>query len=1290
VCPAWCSETGGRVRRQCQAVFGLLAVLSLAVPTGAVEAPAPSSVVRYRPNLRPPASLEPILRHVTPGSDAFPEEKTAEELSLRLAMFSTLVRKGGAAEAVGNLLAPSFRGSSLVSVEEPVAPKNPGFELFRARFPSREPNLDAARFRTELTSFLAGLSSVHVAELLITEIQARDDTAATTVRYDIVGEGPAGRVQHVGRWRMDWRRGSEGTWHVTGWAALDDTRSRAASPAFTEVTVRAFGSAAGFQRQLRFGLDAWLATLDSVFMLDSMGHHGVSAGDADGDGLDDLYVAQPAGLPSRLFRNNGDGTFEDATEAAGLLTLDDTSQSLFADVDNDGDQDLVLVVRVGPMLLRNEGGRFTPVPEAFRTKGGLKGSPIAMAAADYDRDGFLDLYLCTYSYFMGAGEDKAGSPNPYHDASNGPPDVLFRNDGTGRFLDVTAEAGLDVNNDRFSFAAAWGDYNDDGWPDLLVANDFGRKNLFRNLGRKDGKVRFRDVAKESGVEDHGAGMSAAFLDYDNDGRLDIYTGNMWSAAGLRVTALPGFKPDAPAEVRELYKRHARGNSLFRNKGDGTFEDVSLHARAEMGRWAWSSDALDFDRDGFEDLYVVNGMFTREDPHDLDSFFWRQVTARSPLTRVAGTPYEDAWRAVNRLLASGSQANHQRNVFLRNDGQGGFDDVSGTVGLDLDQDGRAFAVLDYDQDGDPDLAVMAARSAPQLRLFRNDHTERNRALSVRLTGRSWAQPSSGAERNATSRDAVGARVTVETDRLRVTKVVQAGSGFLSQHSKELLFGLGKSERIAKLTVFWPSGETQIFAEVPLDQRIRIEEGSAAVGAEAFTSSPAAAVASPAPSTPPAGPRAPTPVAALALPSATWFYEPYPAPEVSLPDLDGKLRSLSALRGRPVVLLFWATDAPASRAALQQLATHQAELARAGAALLAVALDHPDETAPVRAAVTGLAGLTVTIGTTEVGGTYSLLNRALFVTKEDLRLPTAFLLNARGDIVRAYREPISAADILADLPRMEATPAERLARATPFAGTFYSNPGRRNSLQYGLELVEQGFEAPALVAFERAATGDPNAFTLYSLGTLYMKSGQPAKAKAAFERALEVQPDFAEASNGLGALLAQGGNLPAAIARFRVALEATPEYPDALNNLGYAYLQQGDGVRAHDLIEKALALQPDFPEAFNNLGIYYARQGDPARTEDAFRKAVEKRPGYGEAGNNLALVLMAREDVAGAVSVLERLLQESPDFETTYVTLSRIYLSTGRSREGMQVLERLLQRNPNHPVAQQMVKELRASR
>ena len=270
-------------------------------------------------------------------------------------------------------------------------------------------------------------------------------------------------------------------------------------------------------------------------------------------------------------------------------------------------------------------------------------------------------------------------------------------------------------------------------------------------------------------------------------------------------------PDASADVRAHYRQHARGNGLYRNLGNGRFEDTTLKARANMGRWAWASDTLDFDSDGWDDLYVANGMLTRADP-DLDGFFWRQVVAQSPLTPVKGTPYDEAWRAINQLLIHESIASRQRNVLLRNDGQGGFDEVSGTAGLDLEQDGRSFAVLDVDRDGDQDLAIMAARQAPQLRIFRNEIGASQPWFSLRLTG-------SG----KSNRDAIGARVVVETDRLTKTKIVQAGSGFLSQHSKTLTFALGPSERIRALTVRWPSGEVQRFTDVAPRRHVRLVEG-----------------------------------------------------------------------------------------------------------------------------------------------------------------------------------------------------------------------------------------------------------------------------------------------------------------------------------------------------------------------------------------------------------------------------------------------------------------------------------
>jgi Tfp pilus assembly protein PilF/peroxiredoxin len=694
----------------------------------------------------------------------------------------------------------------------------------------------------------------------------------------------------------------------------------------------------------------------------------------------------------------------------------------------------------------------------------------------------------------------------------------------------------------------------------------------------------------------------------------------------------------------------------------------------MGRWAWSSDALDFDSDGWDDLYVANGMLTRESgPEDLDGFFWRQVVARSPLTRITGTPYDEAWRAINQVLIHQSIAAHQRNVLLRNDGHGGFDDVSGTVGLDLDQDGRSFAVFDYDRDGDPDVVLMAARSAPQLRLFRNDFMGRGAALAVRLVGGSSAASEAGAPGKMSNRDAVGARVTVETDQLRRTKIVQAGSGFLSQHSKELLFGLGPSLRVVQLTIEWPSGRTQVFSDVPVNHRLRIEEGGEP-RAEPFR----AAQAAPAGAAPPQ---------AAAPPSASWLFEPFPAPDFSLPDLRGEPRSLSALRGHPAVVLLWSAEAAGSRAALLTLARGVSALTLAGVSSLAVALDPPENLPKVRTAAAGVTAVPVVAATEDVGRAFAILYRHLFMNRQALPLPTALLLDAEGRVVKAYRGQVDVDEILRDVSRIDAPPAERLARAMPFGGTLLASAGQRNYLPYGQELLDQGLEAPAIVAFERAAQGNPSASTLYRLGTLLVRGGEPAKARAAFERALAMQSDLSEASNDLGALLAQSGDVPAAIERFRAALVSTPDYPDALNNLGYALLQTGRPQEARELYEKALKLQPDFPEALNNLGLIFGREGDLDRAEPYFREALAKRPDYGEAANNLALVLVNRGQGEDAVRLLSNFLDKTPEFENTYITLAKIYLTTNRRLEGLAVLERLLQRNPKHELAIQLARQAR---
>ena len=339
----------------------VLLVLSVALGRGGLAAQraagdtpqtaAAPKIYRYQPKNRIPTSLESVLQHLVPGSDAFPDEKEAEELAGRLSEMSAHLRDhpNRAADAVDSLLAPGFRGGRLIPLSEVPTGNSPKLEIFRADTIPTDLLLDRAAFRKELSALLADFDSIQTAEFLITRIdveRGNDPRVRTTVRFDLCGAAKAGwRAERLGHWELHWQRDPDRGWRVTEWTTLDHLRSRASAPVFTEVTEAAFGQNASFRRQLVPGLDDWASHLDAVFMPRGMGHHGVSVGDFDGDGLDDLYVSQPEGLPNRLFRNKGGGTFEDVTEAAGVAILDRTSQSLFADVDNDGDQDLILLTR---------------------------------------------------------------------------------------------------------------------------------------------------------------------------------------------------------------------------------------------------------------------------------------------------------------------------------------------------------------------------------------------------------------------------------------------------------------------------------------------------------------------------------------------------------------------------------------------------------------------------------------------------------------------------------------------------------------------------------------------------------------------------------------------------------------------------------------------------------------------------------------------------------------------------------------------------------------------------------
>ncbi|PWT84034.1 MAG: hypothetical protein C5B58_05420, partial [Acidobacteria bacterium] len=962
-----------------------------------------------------------------------------------------------------------------------------------------------------------------------------------------------------------------------------------------------------------------------------------------------------------LYRNRGDGTFEDVTEKAGVGVLDSTACALFADFENKGLQDLLVVCGGGPLLFLNQGnGTFLLKRDAFKFARSPQGTFTHAAVADYDGDGRLDIYFCTYMYYLGL--DQYRYPVPYFDARNGPPNCLFHNEGNANFVEKTEAAGLNKDNDRYSFACAWGDSNGNGLPDLCVANDFGSSQLYRNNG--DGT--FTVASRESHIEDVGAGMSACWCDFDNDGHQDVYITSMWEAAGQRVSQQEGFHATAPANVRALYQRHARGNALYRNEGDGKFKNLAQQAGVAMGRWSWSADFWDFDHDGYSDLYVTNGYISAPDRNDLASFFWRQVVAKSPEDATASLAYEHGWNAINELIRSdGSWNAYERNIMLANNRDGTFSELSGTLGLDFLEDSRSFALADIDHDGRLEV-ILKNRNAPQLRILHNVMNDLGDSIAFRLRG------------HGSNRDGIGAAITVETGTLRQTKYLQAGSGFLAQHSKELFFGVGKPEGTIRATVRWPSGLLQQFEHLPVNHRIEIEEGSKSFEAKAFAAAPSGyAKAETAPTLQP-----------LSSQMDTWLIDPLKAPEFSLPDLAGNLRELRRSRGSFVLLNFWATTSPPCRNQLRLLHQHRTAFTANHLEILAVNVDaKADATAARSLAVNEGLSFPVLFSTEEVAGMYNIIYRYLFDRRRDLAIPTSFLLDRDGMIVKIYQGSTDPKRMIEDVKSIPITADARMKRALPFKGELYQGAFQRNDFTYGVALFQHGYLDQAAASFQQVIAtkpDDPEGF--YNLGTLNLRRNDFQQARLYLEQTVKLRPNYPEAWNNLGMIAAQEGRTEEAIKNFQQSLLLRPTYAIALLNLGNVYRRQGSFGKAEECLSHALQIQPDDPEVHYSLGMLFAQQNQLERALIYLQKAVDLRPEYAEAINNLGILFVEMQNYSKAEEQFKTCIRLNPNFDQAYLNLARLYALRNERERARDVLQELLRIQPQNTGASQILEML----